>query len=184
MRSQCDAWDEGATLSHGVGRSIGLGRIDHVPGRRLDRDHGDRRLGSLALARGPRPKWTPVVITLGSRRVLGIAYGDMLEVEIELEAEGQAWPDGEWLTLFREYAKFPSDLEEPRLEHGKLRFEVHEAELQRAWKAIKERVHATNRLYCDLLAPRDRAGQRDEDARRDSVDERIRHAQRSLDALD
>jgi hypothetical protein len=84
-----------------------------------------------------------VVITLGSRRVLGIAYGDMLEVEIELEAEGQAWPDGEWLTLFREYAKFPSDLEEPRLEHGKLRFEVHEAELQRAWKAIKERVHAT-----------------------------------------
>ena len=125
-----------------------------------------------------------MVITLGSRRVLGIAYGDMLEVEIELEAEGQPWPDGEWLTLFREYAKFPSDLEEPRLEHGKLRFEVHEADLERAWTAIKERVHATNRLYCDLLAPRDLAGQHDEDARRDSVDERVRQAQRSLDALD
>ena len=125
-----------------------------------------------------------MVITLGSRRVLGIAHGDLLEVEIELEAEGQAWPDGEWLTLFREYARFPSDLEEPRLEHGKLRFEVHEAELERAWKAITERVHATNRLYCELLTPRDRAGQRDEDARRDSVDERIRHAQRLLDALD
>ena len=125
-----------------------------------------------------------MVITLGARRVLGIAYGDMLEVEIELEAEGQAWPDGEWLTLFREYAKFPSDLEEPRLEYGKLRVEVHEAELKRAWKAIKERVHATNRLYCDLLAPRDGAGQRDEDARRESVDERLHHAQRVLDALD
>ena len=125
-----------------------------------------------------------MVIRLGSRRVLGMAYGDMLEVEIELEAEGQAWPDGEWLTLFREYAKFPSDLEEPRLEHGKLRFEVHEAALERAWKAIKERVHETNRLYCDLLAPRDRAGQRDADARRDSVDERIRHAQGLLNALD
>ena len=125
-----------------------------------------------------------MVITLGSRRVLGIAYGDMLEVEIELEAEGQAWPDGEWLTLFREYAKFPSDLEEPRLEHGKLRFEVREAELERAWEAIKQRVHATNRLYSDLLAPRDNAGQHDEDVRREDVDERIRHAQRLLDALD
>jgi hypothetical protein len=125
-----------------------------------------------------------MVIHLGSRRVLGIAYGDMLEIEVGLEAEGEAWPDGEWLTLFREYEKFPSDLEEPRLEHGKLRFEVHERDLERAWTAIKERVHATNRLYCDLLAPRDRAGQHDEDARRDSVDERVRHAQQLLDALD
>ncbi|HJU37432.1 MAG TPA: hypothetical protein VJ716_08460 [Gaiellaceae bacterium] len=125
-----------------------------------------------------------MVITLGARRVLGIAYGDMLEVEIELQAEGRTWPDGEWLTLFREYTKFPSDLEEPRLEHGKLRFEVHEAELERAWTAIKQRVHATNRLYCDLLTPRDRAGQRDEDARRDGVDDRICRAQRLLDALD
>jgi hypothetical protein len=125
-----------------------------------------------------------VVITLGSRRVLGIAYGDMLEVEIQLVTQGQAWPDGEWLTLFREYPKFPSDLEEPRLEHGKLRFEVHDAELERAWGAIKERIFATNRLYSDLLEPRDRGGQRDEDARRDSVDERIRRAQQVLDALD
>jgi hypothetical protein len=125
-----------------------------------------------------------MVIRLGSRRVLGIAYGDMLEVEVELEAEGDAWPDGEWLTLFREYTKFPSALEEPRLEHGKLRFEVHDKDLERAWTAIKERVHATNRLYSDLLVPRDRAGRRDEDARRDSVDERIRHAQQLLDALD
>jgi hypothetical protein len=137
-----------------------------------------------ALARRPRSGWTPVVITLGSRRVLGIAYGNMLEIEVGLEAEGEAWPDGEWLTLFREYEKFPSDLEEPRLEHGKLRFEVHEKELERAWTAIKERVHATNRLYCDLLIPRDREGQRDEDARRDSVDERVRHAQQLLDTLD
>jgi hypothetical protein len=124
------------------------------------------------------------MVMLGSRRVLGIVYGDMLEIEIELEAQGRTWPDGEWLTLFREYAKFPSDLEEPRLEYRKLRFEVHEAELERAWKAIKERVHATNRLYSDLLAPRDRAGRHGEDARRDGVDERIRHAQQLLDALD
>jgi len=27
--------------------------------------------------------------TLGSRRVLGIAYGDMFEIEIELEAQGK-----------------------------------------------------------------------------------------------
>jgi len=125
-----------------------------------------------------------MVIRLGSRRVLGIAYGEMLEVEVELEAEGDAWPDGEWLTLFREYTKFPSALEEPRLEHGKLRFEVHDEDLERAWTAIKERVDATNRLYSDLLVPRDHAGRRDEDARRDSVDERIRHAQQVLDALD
>ena len=125
-----------------------------------------------------------MVIQLGSRRVLGIAYGDMLEIEVGLEAEGEAWPDGEWLTLFREYEKFPSDLEEPRLEHGKLRFEVHERNLERAWTAIKERVHATNRLYSDLLIPRDRAGKRDEDARRDGVDERVRRAQQLLDGLD
>jgi hypothetical protein len=125
-----------------------------------------------------------MVIQLGSRRVLGIAYGDMLEIEVGLEAEREPWPDGEWLTLFREYEKFPSDLEEPRLEHGKLRFEVHERDLERAWTAIKERVHDTNRLYCDLLIPRDRAGQRDEDARRDGVDERVRHAQQLLDAFD
>jgi len=111
-----------------------------------------------------------MVIRLGSRRVLGITSGDMLEVEVALEAEGHAWPDGEWLTLFREYTKFPSALEEPRLEHGKLRFEVREADLENAWTAIKERVHATNRLYSDLLVPRDHAGRRDEDARRDSVD--------------
>ena len=108
----------------------------------------------------------------------------MLEIEVGLEVEGAAWPDGEWLTLFREYAKFPSDLEEPRLEHGKLRFEVREKELERAWTAIKQRIHDTNRLYSDLLVPRDRAGQRDEDDRRDSVDERVRHAQQVLDALD
>lgn len=108
----------------------------------------------------------------------------MLEVEVGLEAEGEVWPDDEWLTLFREYEKFPSDLEEPRLEHGKLRFEVHEKDLGRAWTAIKERVHATNRLYCELLVPRDGAGQRDEHARRDSVDERVRRAQQLLDALD
>jgi hypothetical protein len=125
-----------------------------------------------------------MVIRLGSRRVLGIAYGDMLEVEVELEAEGEAWPDGEWLTLFREYTRSPSALEEPRLEHGKLRFEVHEKDLERAWTAIKDRVDATNRLYSDLLVPRDRAGRRDEDARRDSIEERIRHAQQLLDALD
>ena len=125
-----------------------------------------------------------MVITLGSPRVLGIAYGDLLEVEVELDAEGHAWPDDEWLALFREYAKFPSDLEEPRLEHGKLRFEAPEQDLERAWTAIKQRVQTTNRLYCEMLRPRDRAGRRDEDARRDGVDERVREAQRLLDSLE
>jgi hypothetical protein len=61
---------------------------------------------------------------------------------------------------------------------------VHENDLKRAWTAIKERVQATNRLYCELLVPRDPAGQYDEDARRDGVDERVRQAQQLLDALD
>jgi hypothetical protein len=121
---------------------------------------------------------------LGSPHVLGVARGDLFEVEVELDAEGNAWPDGEWLALFREYAKFPADLEEPRLEHGKLRFEAQEQDLERAWTAIKDRVHSTNRLYCEMLVPRDQAGQRDENARRDGVDERVREAQRLLDALD
>jgi hypothetical protein len=125
-----------------------------------------------------------MVIRLGSRRVLGIAYGDLLEVEVGLDAEGLAWPDDEWLALFREYAEFPADLEEPRLEHGKLRFEARDEDLRRAWTAIKERVNATNRMYGEMLAPRDRAGQHSEDARRDDVDERLREAQRLLDAID
>lgn len=125
-----------------------------------------------------------MVIRLGSRRVLGIAYGDMLEVEVVLDAEGLAWPDDEWLALFREYAEFPADLEEPRLEHGKLRFEARDEDLRRAWAAIRERVNATNRMYGEMLAPRDRAGQHSEDARRDDVDDRVREAQRLLDGID
>jgi hypothetical protein len=126
---------------------------------------------------------TPMVITLGAPRVLGVVYGDMLEVEAPLAAVGLDWPDEEWLTLFREYAEFPGDLEEPRLEHGKLRFEARDEDLRRAWTAIEERVRATNRVYGTSLPPRDRAEQRVEDARRDDVDERIRHAQRLLDSL-
>ena len=125
-----------------------------------------------------------MVIRLGSRRVLGIAYGDLLEVEVVLDAEGLAWPDDEWLALFREYAEFPADLEEPRLEHGKLRFEARDEDLRRAWAAIRERVNATNRVYGKMLAPRDRAGQHSEDARRDDVDDRVREAQRLLDGID
>lgn len=125
-----------------------------------------------------------MVIRLGSRRVLGIAHGDLLEVEVVLDAEGLAWPDDEWLALFREYAEFPADLEEPRLEHGKLRFEARDEDLRRAWAAIRERVNATNRMYGEMLAPRDRAGQHSEDARRDDVDDRVREAQRLLDGID
>lgn len=125
-----------------------------------------------------------MVIRLGSPRVLGIAYGDLLEVEVVLDAEGLAWPDDEWLALFREYAEFPADLEEPRLEHGKLRFEARDEDLRRAWAAIRERVNATNRMYGEMLAPRDRAGQHSEDARRDDVDDRVRAAQRLLDGID
>ena len=105
--------------------------------------------------------------------------GAEVEAVLAAAAETAALPP----TPSREYAKFPSDLEEPRLEHGKLRFEAHEQDLERAWTAIKDRVHTTNRLYCEMLVPRDRAGQRDEDARRDDVDERIREAQRLLDGL-
>jgi hypothetical protein len=127
--------------------------------------------------------WTQMVITLGAPRVLGVVYGDMLEVEASLTVTGLGWPDEEWLTLFREFADFPGELEEPRLEHGKLRFEVRDEDLRRAWAAIEARVSATNRVYGTTVAPRNRVEQRVEDARRDDVEERIRSAQRLLDSL-
>ena len=125
-----------------------------------------------------------MVITLGSRRVRGVAYGDLLEIEVALDANGLLWPDGEWLELFREYPDFPPDLEEPRLEHGKLRFEASDADVGRAWSAIKRRVAATNRMYESILEPRDRVSRQGEEARRNDVDERIRDAQRLLDSLE
>jgi hypothetical protein len=123
-----------------------------------------------------------MVIRLGRPRVCGIVHGDLMEVEVPLDAEGLVWPDEEWLSLFRENGEFPGDLEEPRLEHGRLRFEAREKDLRRAWSAISERVAVTNRTYATMLAPRDRRAQRSEDARRDDVVERVRDAQRLLDA--
>jgi len=125
-----------------------------------------------------------VLIRLRSPRVLGVVHGDLLEVEIGLDADGHAWPDNEWVALFRQYDEFPGDLEEPRLEHGKLRFEARDEDLQRAFSATKERVRATNRTYAELLAPRDVPAQRDEDLRLDDVHARIRGAQRLLDSLE
>ena len=93
-------------------------------------------------------------VKLGKRVVKDVIQGDLVEVEVDLEAEGLAWPDSEWLGLFRGYPDFPADLEEPRLEYGKLHFEAPDEDLQRAWSAIKERVAATNRSYGELLAPR------------------------------
>lgn len=123
------------------------------------------------------------MIELGAPRVLGVIHGDMLEVEAALSDASLSWPDEEWLSLFREYFDFPGDLEEPRLEHGKLRFEAREEDLRRAWAAVGERVRATNRRYGAAVAPRDRAEQRVEDERRGDVDERVRAAQRLLDSL-
>ena len=125
-----------------------------------------------------------MVIALAAPRVRGVADGDFLEIEAGLEAEGLAWPDAEWLSLFREYSAFPADLEEPRLEHGRLCFEVRDDDLGRGWTAVKERVAATNRMYGELLAPRDRSGQKAEARRRGDIEERIQDAQRLLDALD
>lgn len=125
-----------------------------------------------------------MVIRLGSRRVLGIVRGDLLEIEVALDADGLAWPDEEWLSLFREYGNFPADLEEPRLEHGKLRFEARDEDLERAWNAIDQRVNATNRTYEAVVVPRDRMAQRTETVRRDNVDRRIDEAQRLLDSFE
>jgi hypothetical protein len=116
--------------------------------------------------------------------VKDVVQGDLLEVEVDLEAEGLAWPDNEWLGLFRGYRDFPADLEEPRLEYGKLHFEASDEDLQRAWSALKERVAATNRSYGELLAPRRGVEQRAEDERRADVTQRIEDAQRQLDSLD
>ncbi len=114
----------------------------------------------------------------------GVADGDLLEIEVELDADGLAWPDEEWLALFREYRAFPADLEEPRLEHGKLRFEAHDEDIERAWAAIKLRVAETNRLYDGLLSPRVGAERRAEEERRADLDKRIDEAQALLDSLD
>jgi hypothetical protein len=65
-----------------------------------------------------------VEVKLARRVVKDVIRGDLLEVEVDLEAEGLAWPDNEWLGLFRGYPDFPADLEEPRLEYGKLHFEA------------------------------------------------------------
>jgi hypothetical protein len=138
-------------------------------------------VGHHALAHGARCARAPMVIRLGRPRVRGIV-GDLLEVEVPLDAEGVGWPDEEWLALFREDADFPADLEEPRLEHGRLRFEARDDDLQRAWSVITHRVAVTNRIYSTMLEPRDRTEQRSEDVRRDDVAERIRDAQRLLDA--
>lgn len=116
--------------------------------------------------------------------VKDVIRGNLLEIEVDLEAEDLAWPDNEWLGLFREYRGFPADLEEPRLEYGKLHFEATDEDLQRAWSAIKERVAATNRYYSELLPPRRGVEQRAEDERRVDVARRIEDAQKLLDSLD
>jgi len=122
-------------------------------------------------------------VKLGKRVLKDVIRGDLLEVEVDLEAEGFAWPDNAWLGLFRGYRDFPADLEEPSLEYGKLHFEAAE-DLARAWSAIKERVAATNRSYGELLAPRHRVEQRAENERRADAAQRIEDAQRLLDSLD
>jgi hypothetical protein len=124
-----------------------------------------------------------MVITLGVPRVCGVVYGDLLEVEVPLDADGLSWPDEEWLSLFRGYGEFPGELEEPRLEHGRLRFETRDENLRRAWIAIRDRVAVTNRTYATRVPARDRSGERSEAGRRDDVDQRIRDAQRVLDSL-
>jgi hypothetical protein len=124
-----------------------------------------------------------MVITLGMPRVCGVVYGNLLEVEVPLDADGLSWPDEEWLSLFRGYGEFPGELEEPRLEHGRLRFEARDNDLRRAWIAIRDRVAVTNRTYATRVPPRDRSGERSEAGRRDDVDDRIRNAQRVLDSV-
>src|SRR5436309_15039153 len=114
-----------------------------------------------------------MVITLGRPRVRGVVYGDLLEVEVPLDADGLGWPDEEWLGLFREYGEFPADLEEPRLEHAKLRFEARDEDLQHAWTAIKQQRVVATRTYEAMLPPRDRVEQRTEDAWRGDVDQRL-----------
>jgi hypothetical protein len=110
---------------------------------------------------GPSAVGGPRSLGGGSRA--GAVHGDLLEVEVTLDVDGLVWPDEEWLPLFRENAEFPGDLEEPRLEHGRLRFEVRDEDLQRAWSAISDRVAVTNRMYAAMLVPRDRSAQRSED---------------------
>jgi hypothetical protein len=140
-------------------------------------------MGFGAVASRSRRQRTTMVIVLGAPHVLGVVNAELLEVEVGLDADGLAWPDQEWVALFREYGSFPGDLEEPRLEHGKLRFEARDEDLERAWSEIKQRVAATNRSYEAILVPRDRTAQRSENARRDDVDDRVHHAQRLLDYL-
>jgi hypothetical protein len=125
-----------------------------------------------------------VEVKLGKRVVKDVIRGDLLEVELDLEAEGLAWPDNEWLGLFCAYRDFSADLDEPRLEYGKLHFEASDEDLQRAWSAIKERVAATDRSYGELVAPRRGVEQRAEDVRRADVAQRIEEAQKLLDSLD
>src|SRR5512133_333950 len=96
------------------------GRTDHVRGWRHGRRCRDRGLGAHPLARRARRARETMVIRLGRPQVRGIVHSDLFEVEVPLDADGHPWPDEEWLSLFREHAEYPADLEEPRLEHGRL----------------------------------------------------------------
>jgi hypothetical protein len=126
---------------------------------------------------------SPGVIELGRPHVLGVIHRDLLEIEVALAADEHSWPDDEWVALFREYPGYPAELEEPRLEHGKLRFEARDEDVVGAWSAVRERVRVTNLRYAELLEPRDRAEQATEDARREDIGRRIEAAQRLLDSV-
>jgi hypothetical protein len=104
-------------------------------------------------------------------------------IEIVVGVELQHWPDGTWLTFWREEdVEWPERFDEPMLDGRKLIFTASEDQLEEAWAALKARVEATNRLYAEHHSLDE-----EEDpsrAEREALARLRESAQRRIDALD
>jgi hypothetical protein len=104
-------------------------------------------------------------------------------IEIVVGVELQPWPDGTWLTFWREEdLEWPEHFEEPMLDGRKLIFTASEDQLEEAWAALKARVESTNRLYAEHHSlDEEEAPHR---AEREALARLRESAQRRIDALD
>lgn len=120
-----------------------------------------------------------IIVSAGRSGGLETNPHDLMYVSVELSGH----PDRDWLELWKEQ-DYPNDLEEPRIERGRLEFDTPPDDLERTWDAIKRRVAATNDRYSAEIVParQDARARQQEtaEARAQAIDE----AQRRLDELE
>jgi hypothetical protein len=151
--------------------------------------------GGEFLSRGgvsrPRSYDRQVEVKLGKRQVenvtpvgpgpaVEVADNDTITVSVELGPP----PDQEWIEIWKR-GDFPMDLEEPVL-HDRpwLLFTAEKKDIERAWRAIKARVEATNLAYAGSVIPAREAARRREQAKADVAAEALEDAQRLVDELE